>query len=345
MKNMTVEESVKFTKNINIKKLHKFSLALESGKIKIPAFLGINKTKIQQIAKELKSAKDIQMVAETVRNHHEIERLIKPLKRPTVQLVGNEFKDIPEIDIEGWKEKLEAAKPILNDVVPSVGRLELKNSDLAWCGTAWLVADNIIVTNRHVAEVFITRKNTDLSFKLSSSNQNKIVKARVDFAEDLTGEEQEFSIKEILYVATKDEADIAFFKIHGQDPFGKPLQGASIKLSDNLPSPGTEIVLIGYPARDSMAVSDENMRYVFQNSYGTKRLQPGLIIESRVFNSTLPVGSIIFHDASTTRGNSGSVIIDLLSGKAVGLHFGGYENNTANYAVSSKVIKEKLESL
>ena len=57
------------------------------------------------------------------------------------------------------------------------------------------------------------------------------------------------------------------------------------------------------------------MREVFDDIYGVKRLQPGTIVTES--------SEIITHDCSTLGGNSGSPLIDLSTGEAVGLHFSG----------------------
>lgn len=69
-----------------------------------------------------------------------------------------------------------------------------------------------------------------------------------------------------------------------------------------------------------------------------KRLQPGLITAKRS-------DGIVTHDATTLGGNSGSTVIDLASGKAVALHFGGLEGETNNAVaapVVARLLKEKV---
>ena len=49
----------------------------------------------------------------------------------------------------------------------------------------------------------------------------------------------------------------------------------------------------------------------------------------------------ILHDCTTLGGNSGSVVLDLDSGKALGLHFSG-RFLTTNYAVRADVVKQAV---
>jgi endonuclease G len=48
---------------------------------------------------------------------------------------------------------------------------------------------------------------------------------------------------------------------------------------------------------------------------------------------------LLHHDATTLGGNSGSVVFDLESGKAIALHFGGIEG-TRNEAVQATRLQE-----
>ena len=67
-----------------------------------------------------------------------------------------------------------------------------------------------------------------------------------------------------------------------------------------------------------------------------KRLAPGQLI--RVSSRELQ------HDCSTLGGNSGSVVLDLESGEAVGLHFAG-RFLVANFAVPAAVVQQRLEQV
>jgi hypothetical protein len=60
------------------------------------------------------------------------------------------------------------------------------------------------------------------------------------------------------------------------------------------------------------------MQQIFGDVYGVKRLQPGM--SGEVFADQ----RIIRHDCSTLGGNSGSCVVDLLSGEVLGLHFRGF---------------------
>ena len=78
------------------------------------------------------------------------------------------------------------------------------------------------------------------------------------------------------------------------------------------------------------------MEDIFGKTYNKKRLAPGGI--------TSVEEARILHSCTTLGGNSGSAVIDLDSGEALGLHFSGSFLAT-NYAVRSDVVKQRLDSL
>ena len=76
-------------------------------------------------------------------------RPVLPIKNDQLAL---EFRD--EADKDKWEASLTPAMKVINAAIPSVGRIELTGSRYAWVGTGWLVEENILVTNRHVALEF-----------------------------------------------------------------------------------------------------------------------------------------------------------------------------------------------
>ena len=78
-----------------------------------------------------------------------------------------------------------------------------------------------------------------------------------------------------------------------------------------------KVYVVGYPAWDGRRNDPEAMRRIFAGIYDVKRLQPGTI------RTRLVLGSTFEHDASTLGGNSGSCVVDLETGKVLGLHFAG----------------------
>ena len=85
------------------------------------------------------------------------ETIVLTKGRPVLDIIQKAaVLEIAEPESQQWKQRLKDASPLLAGNIPGVGRIELANHPrgVLWLGTGWLLRDNIVVTNRHVAEVF-----------------------------------------------------------------------------------------------------------------------------------------------------------------------------------------------
>ena len=105
------------------------------------------------------------------------ERPVLAIKENVTQLV---FVDEAESEI--WRARLSQAKPLLDDAIRAVGRVNLTGGQLDWVGTGWLVAENVIVTNRHVAWEFAERGGDGFTFKMGLNGQ---IAADIDFLQEI----------------------------------------------------------------------------------------------------------------------------------------------------------------
>ncbi|MEO1528810.1 MAG: trypsin-like peptidase domain-containing protein [Planctomycetota bacterium] len=94
-----------------------------------------------------------------------------------------------------------------------------------------------------------------------------------------------------------------------------------------------EIAIIGYPAQDSRNDAALQSR-IFDDVFNVKRLQPGKVKLRRELTFSGTQAKAMTHDSSTLGGNSGSAVIEIETGKVVGLHFAGLYLD-ANFAVPS----------
>jgi V8-like Glu-specific endopeptidase len=202
----------------------------------------------------------------------------------------------------------------------SVGRIEVDGHPrLPWVGTGFLVADDVIMTNRHVAVEFSERNGaTGWGFQPGMT-------ARIDYVEELGAQTPaEFALSEVIGI--HDRFDLALLRVERTSPGGAagptPLTLASTPPGD----PGRTVFVVGYPAFDSRN-DPVVMQRLFGNTYGIKRLQPGTVMRY------LPPEGLFHHDCSTLGGNSGSCVIDLEMNQVIGLHFGGLYRE-ANQAVA-----------
>jgi endonuclease G len=220
----------------------------------------------------------------------------------------------------------------LRTVILSVGRVEVDNNpQYRWVGTGWVVAEDAIVTNRHVAELFGRKRDDRFVFRTSFLGE---MAARLDFREEhLGGSPIEFQITDILHIEEEDGPDMALLRIDWADQAPRaiiPLASAAEE--------GQLVASIGYPAKDSRTDIPEEMDRIFGNVYDVKRLAPGEIMR---FNAA---GDLFAHDCTTLGGASGSVVCDMATGRAVGLHFGGREE-VGNYAVAASKVQERLDAV
>ncbi|MEE9377153.1 MAG: DNA/RNA non-specific endonuclease [Candidatus Lokiarchaeia archaeon] len=263
------------------------------------------------------------------------EAIILDFGRPAL-LIRNDTFSIPESNI--WKSRLLTSKSKIENAIRSVGRIELlDHPSFQWIGTGWMVAENILVTNRHVALEFAEKTDTG-KYDFRVSPRYKKIRAKIDFKEEYHNPESlEIDVVKILYIEDdiSRKPDIAFLEVKSTNGFlPKPIPLSTSKRNEN-----DVVAVIGYPAKDSRNNIDVMAR-IFNNIYQVKRLQPGQITS---WDKSANVW-YFSHDCSTLGGNSGSVVIDLETGEAIGLHFmGSYHEN--NYAVKADYLLKNLKKL
>jgi endonuclease G len=253
-------------------------------------------------------------------------RPVLAIKENIAQLVF-----IDEDDSAIWRERLTNAAQALDPAIRAVGRINLTGSDLEWVGTGWLVAENVLVTNRHVARTFAARDGGGFTFQMGDREP---IGADVDFLQEIDNPNTlSFKLIKPMHIEDAPGPDIAFFEVGmaGGDPkLAKPLT-----LAAN-PAATKSAAVIGYPAYDSRIPETELMEHIFGKIYNKKRLAPGAV--------TAVNGMKILHNCSTLGGSSGSAVVDLDSGEALGLHFSG-TFLTTNYAVRADVVTELLQKV
>jgi hypothetical protein len=232
------------------------------------------------------------------------------------------------------------ARAVIEAAIPRVGRINLRDHRAPWVGTGWVVAPNVLVTNRHVAREFAERQGE--AFVFIEAEDGRSAKAYLDtYREHQRHKEAVFRLKKVLWIEpqAKGHADVAFLSIdeRSEDDLGQP---RPIELMDDSSYNALPLqawaAIIGYPAYSIYNDAQDQQR-IFEGVFNVKRMQPGLITAKRN-------DGVVTHDATTLGGNSGSAVIDLASGKAVALHFGGLEGQTNN-AVAAPVVASLLKQI
>lgn len=258
------------------------------------------------------------------------ESIILRRNRPVLDVRANaavlEFASDTESDV--WKARIAAAAGALHPAIRAVGRINLYNAPLSWVGTGWLVAEDIVVTNRHVAQEFAQAGGDGFTFTQSGGRP---IRAEVDFLSEFDNPDTRvFRLTQVLHITPAPGPDIAFFRVEraaGDHRLAQPIPLAETAVQTH------NAAVIGYPAFDSRIPDFTLMEDIFGARYNHKRLAPGAV--------TFLEDSRLYHDCTTLGGNSGSAVIDLDSGQALGLHYSGAFMRT-NYAVRCDVVAEAL---
>lgn len=240
-----------------------------------------------------------------------LEAIILPGQRPVAFVVDGVFEDLAH----PWTH-LNAAtiKARLEPAMASIGRVELPNSTIPYGGTGFVVGDGLVMTNRHVARLFthgVGRR--ELRYRPGD--------AALDFVRERdTPDDDESTLIDVRdVVMVHPYWDMALLRVEGLRPDQVPLV-LDVRPCEALVA--TEVVVVGYPARDPRNAVEVQDR-VFGRVYYVKRLQPGKIGERRELRSFEHDVSAMTHDSSTLGGNSGSAVIDVATGRVVALHFAG----------------------
>ena len=261
----------------------------------------------------------------------ELESIVMRRQRPVLAIRDNDpqLVFIDEEDVGIWKARLEAARPFLQRANRAAGRIELEGARLDWVGTGWLVHDNILVTNRHVAIEFAMRRGEGFTFR---TGDDGTIRASIDFLQEIDNPATlVFKLLRPLHIEESPGPDVAFFEVEavsGDDRLAEPIRLA------RQPVETENAATIGYPAYDSRIPELDLMERIYGRIYNKKRLAPGGVtrVEARR----------LLHNCTTLGGNSGSVVLDLDSGEALGLHYSG-SFLAANYAVRSDLVADLLE--
>jgi pimeloyl-ACP methyl ester carboxylesterase len=258
-----------------------------------------------------------------------LEAIVLPGKRPVLDIVDGDFSAPPP----GW-EWLSDYRNVIRAALPSVGRIDIPELLTApYGGTGFFVGDGLLMTNRHVARIFVQGVGAGPKYLTFLTDRTAFFDSQFEVGDmgPSTASER-FEVIEAKLV--HPHWDTAILKV-------KPADGGELPKSLNLARqmpPGfgggtmVNVAVIGYPMLDSRNDIAEQMN-IFRKIFGRKRLMPGYMtgfadVKTK-WNAMLHAAK---HDASTLGGNSGSAVIDLTTGFVLSLHFGG-EYLKANYGV------------
>src|SRR5262249_8102497 len=210
------------------------------------------------------------------------ETIVNRVGRPVLEVANDDYVvEGPESMI--WQARLgnPAVRAALRRVIPSVGRIEVDNHpDLTWVGTGWLIADDVVVTNRHVASEFAALSlgpaGRSFVFKRGWPDRNTRMAARVDFRRGLhNNSPRACAAREVLHIEDDDGPDFAFLRVERTGAAGN-LSGV-LRPAGQAVEAQQYVATVGYPAADSRIPEQELMNRLFGDKYNVKRLAPGQV--------------------------------------------------------------------
>lgn len=279
--------------------------------------MGLEKVSLEQVGATIESLRSGTPL--NAQQQGLCEAIIIPSKRPVADVLHGKIQHLPEgefsplVDDAKIRDRLERA-------IASVGCILLPNDPrLPYAGTGFVVGKGLLMTNRHVARLFATGLGTKkLAFVGGQSAKFTPGRETLEDEDDAV-----YQVKRVRMI--HPYFDMALLEV--PDLALPPLELEPLEPQD---SP-RQVALVGYPAFDERNPADIQNK-TFRGRFSVKRLAPGYMTGRGEFPSFENVLSVAMHDASTLAGNSGSALVDIGSGKVVGLHFAG-EYLKSNYAV------------
>ena len=240
-----------------------------------------------------------------------LETVVAFFGRPALAVRNGSFGAPPV----GW-EVLEQHREDIERTIDATGRIEVVGSGML--GTGFLVAEDLVMTNRHVAQQFCRQAADAWVLKLGVVPQVNWL------GEHLRDAQATFPIAGVA--AIHPVHDLALLRLGTAK--GASLRPAPLRLASRPPGEANSRALycVGYPMKDHTRTPPEVLLRIFADAFGVKRLQPGELL------SLDPARQQLAHDCTTLGGSSGSPIVDLETHAVLGLHFGGTRQE--NHAVA-----------
>ncbi|PWE77157.1 hypothetical protein XF30_10575 [Bradyrhizobium sp. SUTN9-2] len=281
----------------------------------------------------------------------DVEALVRLTGRPALKITDGKL-DPAALAATEWESTFKVSPSWLEALSEKVGRIDLDGEHV---GTGFVVADGLIMTNRHVAEAiadeirgkapscWIVQDNATINFDdkgLGSAKRFRI-KSLVFAGGDTIGREVNFS-----------HLDMALFEVETSNGTTNLPSKIGQVADRQVGETKADLIVVGYPARpDISALEDPNTHEVrddiakrlgeiFGLDYGRKYMAPGQIEDiTGSLDDDRSRRWVFSHDSTTLAGCSGSCVSQIIDFFPIlGLHFAG-RNLTANYAHSLAAVR------
>jgi len=253
-----------------------------------------------------------------------LEAVVRLRDRPALLIRQDSFPTPPE----RWTKLDTQFRADISGRIPCVGRIEERPAEMV--GTGFMVAEDLVMTNKHVVGLFADPPPTNGPWVILRSRR-PVIDFKVEHGE---AGKRVFAITEVVDVHPK--LDIALVRIDKKaiEPAGA-LPPPPVQLASQGPdtSQRLDLYAVGYPWTDNENVTPPAvLDAIYEGILKVKRLQPG------EFGAMFEGYNAFSHDCSTLGGNSGSCIVDIQTNRVIGLHFQG-KYRQANYAIALWELK------
>ena len=253
-----------------------------------------------------------------------IEAIVS-VARPALMMQDGAFGTPPP----PWDDILDPYRESIKSIAGSVGRIDVPAlTQLPYAGTGFLVAEDVVMTNCHVAMVF-SQSESDGGWSFLPG-----LEVTLDLVEDPDGQQaiggpaRSMRIDDVIGI--HPALDLALLRVTPPDAVDATAKPLSLMSQDPGSLSGRNLYALGYPAPDHRT-DGAIQRSIFGDQYYVKCLQPGAamapppnaITRMEPCSTGAELADVVFHDASTLGGNSGSCVVDLETNQVMGLHFAG----------------------
>jgi endonuclease G len=247
-----------------------------------------------------------------------LESIVLPALRPAFDIQNETYDTLPA----NW-DPFNRQRTAIEPLIRGIGRLQLTgHPTYTLVGTGFVCGPNAILTNRHVAQIFVqgVESGQQLSFLPG-------VSCAMDMLAEV-GSAGTLRLDLTRPIAVSTLWDVALLRIETLPDGVTPLPLAA---SPPAAISGGFATIIGYPSYDPYE-SFADQANIFRAVFDRKRFQPGKLNGCTEVPSFGRNVSAVAHDCSTLGGNSGSALISADIAQVVGIHFSGI-THLSNYAV------------
>jgi hypothetical protein len=227
--------------------------------------------------------------------------------RPAVLLRQGSLGTAPPLWnlLEDQRENIERAQR-------GVGRIELLgHPEYDWAGTGFLVSDNILLTTRRIAEIFLDHRNNAWQFRpgltiwMNYRSAYQCVSSAGYRVRAVAGLHERY--------------DLALLEVERPQVNGAAPAPLALAAEPPPHLDGRPVFLIGYPIRDARRNEPEAIARIFRDVYNVKRVQPGQLRGSFRLQDV----ELLRHDCAPLGQNTGAPLIDLETQQVLGVQITG----------------------